>query len=239
MTKRLSRRRLASVAVVATMAAAAALSISGAQAGTKGTHHFTHHSAGTPRVVSRTAVAFHDAMRKLWEDHITWTRNVIISFEVNDPDPNEVLPDLNAALGRLLQNQADIGNAIKPFYGDAAGDQLTALLREHILIAGEILQDVKTGDTTALADAQQRWYANAHDIAVFLNAANPRNWPLDEMDQMMKNHLDATTREVVARATENWDADVAAYDDVHEQALEMADMLSDGIIAQFPKRFRP
>jgi hypothetical protein len=239
MTKRLSRRRLASVAVVATMAAAAALSISGAQAGTRGTHHFTHHSAGTPRVVSRTAVAFHDAMRKLWEDHITWTRNVIISFEVNDPDPNEVLPDLNAALGRLLQNQADIGNAIKPFYGDAAGDQLTALLREHILIAGEILQDVKTGDTTALADAQQRWYANAHDIAVFLNAANPRNWPLDEMDQMMKNHLDATTREVVARATENWDADVAAYDDVHEQALEMADMLSDGIIAQFPKRFRP
>jgi hypothetical protein len=98
---------------------------------------------------------------------------------------------------------------------------------------------VKTGDSAALADAQTRWYANAHDIAVFLSTANPRNWPLDEMDQMMKDHLDATTREVVARANENWDADVAAYDDVHQQALAMADMLSDGIIAQFPSRFRP
>jgi len=88
-----------------------------------------------------------------------------------------VLPDLNAALGRLLRNPADIGNAIKPYYGDSAGNQLTELLREHILIAGEILQAAKTGDAAALAE-QERWYANAHDIAVFLNAANPHNWPL-------------------------------------------------------------
>jgi hypothetical protein len=232
MAKGLTRR--ASIVLVAMIAAVAALTISGAQAGTK-----THHNGETPRVLSRTAVTFHDNMRKLWEDHITWTRNVIISFEVNDPHPSDVLPDLNAALGRLLQNQADIGDAIKPYYGDAAGDQLTALLRQHILIAGEILQAVKTGNGTALADAQARWYANAHQIAVFLNAANPRHWPLDEMDQMMKEHLAATTREVVARANENWDADVAAYDDVHQQALAMADMLSEGIIEQFPNRFRP
>ena len=237
MRKGLSRHRLVYVAIVAIIAASvAALTISGAQSGTR-THH--HHSKGTSRVISRSALAFHDAMRKLWEDHITWTRNVIISFEVNEPDPSVVQPDLNAALARLFQNQVDIGNAIKPFYGEAAGNQLTALLHDHIAIAGEILQAVKTGDTAALADAQQRWYANAHDIAVFLNSANPRNWPLAEMDQMMKDHLDATTREVLARVNEDWDADVAAYDAVHEQILEMADMLSGGIIAQFPRRFRP
>jgi len=232
MAKGLTRR--ATVVLVVLIAAVAALTISGAQAGTK-----AHRDNGKSRVVSRSAVAFHDSMRKLWEDHITWTRNVIISFEVNESDPSVVLPDLNAALDRLFQNQVDIGDAIKPFYGEAAGDRLTALLHDHIAIAGEILQAVKTGDSAALADAQTRWYANAHDIAVFLSTANPRNWPLDEMDQMMKDHLDATTREVVARATENWDADVAAYDDVHQQALAMADMLSDGIIAQFPSRFRP
>ena len=232
MAKGLTRR--ATVVLVVLIAAVAALTISGAQAGTK-----AHHDNGKSRVISRSAVAFHDSMRKLWEDHITWTRNVIISFEVNESDPSVVLPDLNAALDRLFQNQVDIGDAIKPFYGEAAGDRLTALLHDHIAIAGEILQAVKTGDSAALADAQQRWYANAHDIAVFLSTANPRNWPLDEMDQMMRDHLDATTREVVARANENWDADVAAYDDVHQQALAMADMLSDGIIAQFPSRFRP
>jgi hypothetical protein len=85
----------------------------------------------TPPVISRSAVTFHDAMRKLWEDHITWTRNVI-SFEVNVPDSSVTLPDLGAALDRLFQNQVDLGNAIKPYYGNQRGDELTALLHDHI-----------------------------------------------------------------------------------------------------------
>jgi hypothetical protein len=157
---------------------------------------------------------------------------VIISFQAD-------LPDLNAALARLLQNQTDIGNAIKPYYGDAAGNQLTALLREHILGAARVLAALKAGDQPALQAALAAWYANAHDIAVFLNSANPKNWPLAQMDQMMRDHLDATTREAVARHQGDWAADVAAYDAVHVQILEMADMLSDGIIAQFPKLFKP
>ena len=177
-------------------------------------------------------------MRKLWEDHVTWTRNVIISFEV--PDSSATLPDLHAALDRLFQNQADIGNAIKPYYGNERGDQLTALLHDHIAIAGEILQAVKTGDTAAYQDANARWYANAHDIAVFLSQTlDPSLGSLAEMDAMMKDHLDRTTEEVVARLHGDWTGDVAAYDKVHEQALGMADMLSDGIIANFPARFRP
>jgi hypothetical protein len=177
-------------------------------------------------------------MRKLWEDHITWTRNVIISFEVNDP--KATLPDLGAALDRLFQNQVDIGNAIKPFYGDAAGNALTSLLHDHIAIAGEILNDVKTGNTAAYQDANARWYANAHDIAVFLSqTANPPLGTLADDDQMMKNHLDATTNEVVARATGDWTGDVAAYEKVHAQILGMADMLADDIVANFPQDFGP
>ena len=58
-------------------------------------------------------------MRKLWEDHVTWTRLAIISLESGSPDTN-------ATVARLLRNQTDIGNAIKPFYGNAAGNTLTA-----------------------------------------------------------------------------------------------------------------
>jgi hypothetical protein len=115
---------------------------------------------------------------------------------------------------------------------------LTALLKEHITGAARVLTALKTNDQPALRTALDAWYANAHDIAVFLSSANPRNWPLAEMDQMMKDHLDATTQEAVARHESDWSADVAAYDKVHEQVLMMADMLSNGIIAQFPKRFR-
>jgi hypothetical protein len=169
-------------------------------------------------------------MRKLWEDHITWTRNVI--FNIIDD-----LPGTTEAVNRLLQNQTDIGNAIKPFYGEAAGNQLTALLREHITIAAELLTALKAGNTTAFNDANARWYANADAIATFLSAANP-NWPLDEMKAMMREHLDATATEALARKNQNYAADVIAYDNVHNQILEMADMLTDGIIRQFPNMFK-
>ena len=177
------------------------------------------------------AQAFHDAMRKLWEDHITFTRLFIVSTFGD-------LPDQAATAERLLQNQDDVGDAIKPFYGDAAGEQLSALLRDHILIAAEILQAAKNGENAALEDAVTRWYANADDIAVFLNSANPENWPLEEMKAMMREHLDLTLQEAVAYLNGDYPASIAFYDQVHIQALEMADMLSEGIIRQFPNKFK-
>lgn len=217
------------LALLTVVAATLVLAVSGVTAA--GTRKATSHAA-QHRPIRPAELTLHDAMRKLWEDHITWTRNVIISVDAG-------LPDLNTVVARLLQNQTDIGNAIKPYYGDAAGNQLTALLRQHILGAADVLVALKAGDQSALQAALTAWYANAHDIAVFLSTANPKNWPLAEMDQMMKDHLDATTREAVARNQGDWSADVAAYDAVHLQILSMADMLSSGIIAQFPKKFRP
>jgi hypothetical protein len=169
-------------------------------------------------------------MRKLWEDHITWTRLFIISA-VGD------LPDKAATTERLLQNQVDIGNAIKPYYGDAAGEKLTALLKEHITTAAELVAAAKAGETAKMEEARRRWYANADEIATFLSTTNPKAWPQAEMKQMMREHLDMTTSEVVARLHTDWAADVRAYENIHGQILRMADMLSAGIINQFPKKF--
>jgi hypothetical protein len=173
---------------------------------------------------------FQQGVRKLWEDHVTWTRVYIIAALAD-------LPEADAAAQRLLQNQTDIGNAIKPFYGDQAGDQLTALLREHILIAADLLAAAKSGDIARFEEANARWYENADQIAAFLNSANPDDWQLSEMQAMMKDHLDLTLQEAVARLNQDWQGDVAAYDEIHHQILHMADMLSDGIIEQFPKKF--
>ena len=195
--------------------------------------HSTHeHAAAAHRVpaISRAELKLRSDMRKLWEDHITWTRLAIISLTTGSPDTQ-------ATVGRLLQNQADIGNAIKPFYGKAAGSKLTDLLRQHILIAADLIAAAKSGDQTKLADAQARWNANADQIATFLNRANPKAWKLAEMKAMMRDHLKLTTNEAVARLQGNWAADVAAYDAVHRQVLHMADMLSSGIVKQFPRRF--
>ena len=148
------------------------------------------------------------------------------------------LPEKDAAAKRLLQNQVDIGDAIKPFYGDAAGAKLTALLKDHIVIAREIVDAATKGDTARKESASKRWYANADEIATFLSGANPKHWPLDEMKKMMREHLDTTTAELVARLQKDWAADVKAYDKVQDLILTMADMLSSGIGAQFPVKFK-
>ena len=179
---------------------------------------------------SSKRMALHDAMRKLWEDHITWTRVFIISAAGD-------LPDKATATDRLLQNQVDIGNAIKPYYGDAAGNKLTSLLKEHITTAAEVVAAAKANDSAKLADANKRWFANGDQIADFLSSANPKNWPQGEMRSMMHEHLDLTTKEAVARLHGDWSGDIAAYDAVHQQILKMADGLSMGIINQFPTKF--
>jgi hypothetical protein len=186
-------------------------------------------ATATPKL-SANALALHASMDKLWEDHITWTRMVIVDFAAG-------LPDLKTAEARLLRNQTDIGNAIKPYYGRAAGNKLTSLLRTHILKAVPVLEAAKAGDKPKLTQALNAWYANARQIAAFLSKANPHDWSLPMMNAMMKQHLALTTKEAVARLQGNWAADVAAYDQVHAEILQMARMLSDGIIRQFPSRF--
>jgi hypothetical protein len=169
-------------------------------------------------------------MRKLWEDHITWTRLYIVSAVAG-------LPDTDATAGRLLQNQADLGNAIAVYYGDDAGAQLTELLRQHILIAADLVGAAKAGDTAAVQAQRDAWYVNGDQVADFLAGANPA-WPAEDLRQMMRTHLDQTLAEATARLEGDFAADIAAYDHIHDHILEMADTLSAGIVEQFPDRFQ-
>jgi hypothetical protein len=238
-TKRASRPiPIALTALVAFFSALAALAFSNGMdmAQAHGNHEqpkqapmemtMTVHSASAAK-----AVALRTDMRKLWEDHVTWTRLAIISLTTGSPDTN-------ATVARLLRNQTDIGNAIKPYYGKAAGNELTRQLRAHILIAADVIAAAQAGDNAKLTDAQARWVENADQIAGVLHSVNPRQWKRGAMKAEMHRHLDLTTREAVARLQGNWAADVAAYDKVHVHILHMSDMLSNGIVKQFPARFR-
>jgi hypothetical protein len=167
-------------------------------------------------------------MRKLWSDHVIWTRQYIVSAALGDPSAD-------AASKRLLKNQEDIGNAIVPYYGAAAGTKLTDLLKQHILIAVDLVAAAKAGDAAKQADADKRWHDNAAEIATFLSGANP-NWPRQTLLDMLNNHLSFTTREAVDRLKQNWTDDVAAFDAIYSQALMMADALTDGIARQFPAK---
>jgi hypothetical protein len=220
------RLTLVLAALIAAAAATLVLALSDARESQAETGH--SHAAAA---LNHKQLAFHDGMRKLWEDHVTWTRLAIVSFAAD-------LPDLSATEARLLRNQTDIGNAVKPYYGRKAGNQLTALLRQHILGAVALLQAAKAGDQAQIKQASDAWYANAKQIADFLHKANPHHWPRADLRAMMKTHLDQTLDEATHRLTGNFGADIRDYERIHRHILEMADMLSDGIMAQFPHRFR-
>jgi hypothetical protein len=215
-------------ALVALFSAFAALAVSNGAAHAHG--NGDHHSSA-PAVLTAKQVTLRNEMRRLWEDHITWTRLAIISLTTGSPDTE-------ATVGRLLKNQTDIGNAVKPFYGNAAGNELTKQLRAHILIAADVIAAATNGDAAKLADAQARWAKNGEDIAAVLHSVNPRHWKLAAMKAELHTHLRLTTDEAVARLQGNWNADVAAYDRIHRHALHLSDVLSTGLIKQFPRRFR-
>ena len=161
---------LLATAVIATFSVLVALAVSGrhdAHAQRHATTTPAGHAASVAGEVSEAELALRQGMRKLWEDHVTWTRLAVISLTTG-------APDTNATVARLLRNQVDIGNAIVPFYGNAAGKQLTRLLREHILVAADVIAAARAKDARKLAGEQAAWQRNADEIAVFLNGGEPR-----------------------------------------------------------------
>jgi hypothetical protein len=226
MTSSHPRRFLAAVAGAALLAAIlTALAVS--RSGEAGGHHMQPTSAAPSAAEAKLSAE----MRRLWLEHTQWTRLTIVSFAA-------ALPDLQPTLARLLRNQTELGAAIAPYYGKAAGRQLTALLREHILIAVDLLKAAKSGDPAAVRGQQARWSDNGDRIAAFLSTANPKHWPRAALRSMMRAHLALTLKEATARLQGRWQADVKAADETAHAILHMADALTAGIVAQFPGRFR-
>jgi hypothetical protein len=174
--------------------------------------------------------AFHDAMRNLWADHVAYTRLFIVSAAAGSADKD-------ATTQRLLQNQTDIGNAVSAFYGQDAGKKLTALLKDHILIAASIVTAAKAGDNAKVTSENKRWHDNATDIAKFLHGANPKHWPEATLQSAMFMHLDQTLSEASNQLKGNYAASIKDYDRAMGHMLMVADTLSDGIVAQFPAKF--
>ena len=177
-----------------------------------------------------TKTQFQDAMRRLWSDHVAYTRLFIVDAVAGTPDKD-------AHTARLLQNQTDIGNAVAGFYGRAAGDKLTALLKDHILIAASIVTAAKAGDNAKVASENKRWHDNATDIAKFLHGANPKNWPEPTLQSALFMHLDQTLNEATHQLKGDYAASIKDYDGAMDHMLMVADTLTNGITAQFPSKF--
>jgi len=182
------------------------------------------------KCMTKSAVQLKENMHKLWTDHTVWTSKYITSAVAG-------LPDQEKVLARLLQNQKDIGNAIKPYYGVAAGDQLTKLLTDHILIAGKIVEAGKKNDMNTLNSLNAEWFKNGDEIINFLSKANP-NYNKNELKELFYTHLKMVTEELITRLKMDWEANVRAFDHGLNHIYKFSDVLSEGIIKQFPTKFK-
>lgn len=179
--------------------------------------------------LSPKMVQLKEDMQKVWIDHTIWTRSYIVSAISNRADQKDVLE-------RLLRNQQDIGNVFKPYYGEDAGNTLAELLRKYILIAGKIVEAAKAVNQADVDQFQADWHRNADEIAKFLSSLNP-NWSFKTLQNMLNTHLQLITEIVVSCLKGDWKADIAATDKNEIHMLHFADLLTEGIVKQFPEKF--
>jgi hypothetical protein len=181
--------------------------------------------------ITQSEVKFGNEFRRLWVDHVLWTSNYITSATTAGAE------DQKQVLARLLKNQEDIGNSIKPYYGDAAGNKLTELLKEHIVIAGDIVEAAKSGQGAKVNQLNKIWHRNADEIAAFLSGANP-NLQNEDVKKLLYTQLELVTDDLTASLVKDWDARIVSIDDGLSHIIMMADAISDAVVKQFPDKFK-
>jgi hypothetical protein len=183
------------------------------------------------KCISQSEVKFENIFRRLWMDHVLWTSNYITSATTAGAE------DQKLVLTRLLKNQEDIGNAVKPVYGEKAGNKLTDLLKEHIVIAGKIVDAAKNGNEALVNQLNKEWYRNADEIAAFLSGANPylKN---EVLKNLLYMHLKLVTNDLSASLAKDWNARIVSIDEGVTHIILMADTISKGVVKQFPDKFK-
>lgn len=188
---------------------------------------YSHFKKG--RCISQTEVDYRNDMRSLWEEHVAWTRMAIISLIFK-------LPDIDFVLKRLLRNATDMGNMVRRLYGDVAATTYANLIKDHLLIAADLVKAALAGDQQAAMTAEKKWYQNADEIAKFLSSGNPYISE-ETFRKMFYLHLDLTKQEAVSMISQDYQKDIDVYDKIEKEARKMADTISDAMVLLYPDIF--
>jgi len=179
----------------------------------------------TKNFVTCRQLELSNTFRRLWNEHVLWTRFFIVSTAFD-------LPDLPLVTQRLLQNPGDFAKVLSQFYRKSEVEEFTRLFTDHLLIAAALVNAAKAGDSEEVQKQRKLWYQNAVDIAKLLSSINPF-WKKRIWKNMLFDHLEMTEDEAVFILTGEYERGIKVYQDIQNQALRMADFMTCGIIRQF------
>ncbi|MDD2519215.1 MAG: acetylglutamate kinase [Bacilli bacterium] len=164
-------------------------------------------------------------LRRLWEEHIIWTKLTIMALASDAPDTRLVT-------NRLLKNADDFGHLFAFFYDESIAEHFKSLIRDHLTIAADLVVAAKKGDNNSVKIIDDKWHKNADEIARFMNSINPYFNETD-IKNMFYNHLELTKNEAVAILTNKYEEAIKIFDEIEIQALMMSDMFLEGFARQF------
>ena len=179
--------------------------------------------------ISMNQVQLIKQMNLVWEQHIMWTRMLLISIAEN-------LKDLEAMQTRLLRNPKDIADVFRRFYGIAVANRIQQLLTEHLVIGKDLIVALKNKNQEEATKLNTKWYQNADEMAEAFSSINPF-YPKEEIRNMLYEHLRLTANEVNYRLQGNYVEDINSYDMVQKEILKMSQFFVNGIVKQFPNLF--
>lgn len=174
--------------------------------------------------ISPREMMVNNEMRMLWEQHVYWTRLFISGAVFGSPD-------VKLTEARLLRNPKDFAMVLRPVYGEKEAEEFEKLFTAHLEIAGRLVTALKAGEMETADAARKEWYENADELAAFLTGINPC-WSLEEWENMFYSHLELTEREAEEFIKGDYEASILTFDTIEMEAMEMADMMTRGIMMQ-------
>ncbi len=171
------------------------------------------------------------ALRDLWVGHIFWVRNEVLMTKLGNAEAAKV------ASAQAVENAKAIANSIAPIYGQAAADKLFGLLAGHYGAVREYMAATYDGKKDGQDAASAKMKENGDEIATFLSGANPKNWPKETILSALVAHVGHHMAQINQFNTGDYAGEATTWEAMIKHIYVIADVLADGIVKQFPKKF--
>lgn len=191
-------------------------------------------------VINENTLVFRMDSRTLWTRYSLGLINfsVAIDGEIHSSPLVEI---------RLYNIALNLGNYFGPYYGISSAYTIGQLFITYAKIATDFVRAIYAGES--LDQFNARWVTTVDEISTYLNSLNPNYWPkpllVDRFTQLYKTWTD----NIVARHSKDIAQDTVSLDAIikvavsgipdHQQSnyLSIADLISRGIVMQFPVLF--